>query len=397
MYTRRDFIKASGLASTATLMPAFLSKLDHKNHIGSAKKLIIIQLSGGNDGLNTCIPFRNDNYYRSRPQLGIGKGEVLALNDEMGLNPAMSAFRELYDKGQVSILNSVGYPNPDRSHFRSMDIWHTASNSDEYWDHGWLGRYLDSACSGCASPHKVVEVDDTLSLANKGTRTKGLAMRDPDRLYKATQDPYLQALNNGAGNISEDNDLDFLYKTMTETIQSAAYLHSKVQKYKSRIKYPATKFGREIKLIAELIGSGVETDVFYLSLTGFDTHVRQRGQHDRLLKQYSEGVSALVRDLKQIGVFRDTLIMTFSEFGRRVEENASGGTDHGKANNLFLIGDRLKRTGVINENPDLSQLDDGDLKYKLDFRNVYADVLKNWLEADDTNILKRSFNPVGLL
>ncbi|MEL6853303.1 MAG: twin-arginine translocation pathway signal, partial [Bacteroidota bacterium] len=158
MTSRRDFLKYSSLLSAATLMPGFLCSMEGSQLSANGKKLLIIQLSGGCDGLNTVIPFAQDDYYRARPGLGISAGEVLNLNDQQGLNPALAALRPIYDQGQLTILNSVGYPNPDRSHFRSMDIWHTASNSDEYWSHGWLGRYLDADCAGCADPHKVLEI-----------------------------------------------------------------------------------------------------------------------------------------------------------------------------------------------------------------------------------------------
>ena len=397
---RRDFLKLSSLASAASLTPRFLSGLGQYSLSSQGKKLVVIQLSGGNDGLNTIIPFRNDIYYQARPQLAIEASSVLNLTDELGLNPAMSDFKGLFDKGLVTILNQVGYPNPDRSHFRSMDIWHTASNSDEYWNHGWLGRYLDHSCTGCDKSHRVIEVDETLSLAGKGKTAKAMALTNPQRLYKTVQDSYLQELKKGYAHRSTgsgESELDYLYKTLTETVESAAYVYEKSKTFSSSTPYPTHAFGKQLKQVAELIGSGIETQVFYVSLTGFDTHVNQRRTHDRLLGLYSSALSAFVSDLTQMNRLDETLIMTFSEFGRRVQQNASRGTDHGKANSLFLVGGTLRNPGVFNANIDLKQLDEGDVKYSIDFRQVYATVLKDWLGADDQQILQRKFKRLELV
>lgn len=398
MSSRRDFLKYSSLASAATLMPGFLSSISANSLNSDGKKLVIIQFSGGNDGLNTCIPYRDDGYFRARPSLSIPATEVLPLTDDLALNPAMTGLRSLYDEGLLTILNRVGYPNPDRSHFRSMDIWHSASNTDEYWNTGWLGRYLDADCAGCAKPHKILEFDELLSLAVKGSESKALALQDVNRLSRATQDRYVKSLSEAYETAKHDeSNLDYLYKTMAETVNSAEYLHKKSRIYRSSIDYPQGQLGKQLKLVAELLISGVDTSVFYVSLSGFDTHVRQRGQQDRLLKQYSESVAAFVKDLKQNNRLDETLIMTFSEFGRRVEQNASGGTDHGKANNLFLIGGGLKQAGVFNAAPDLTRLDDGDVPFDIDFRRVYATLLRDWLGADDEAILNRKFKRLKLV
>lgn len=395
---RRKFLKNSSLLSAAPLIPGFLTEMRPYGRTMAEKRLVIIQLSGGNDGLNTVVPFRNDDYYRMRPSLGIPREEVLPLTDDLGLNPAMEGLRHLYDQGWVNVINGVGYPNPNRSHFRSLDIWHTASNADEYWQTGWLGRYLDHACQGCSTSHRVVEVDDTLSLAVKGAGQSALAMKDPEKLFRATQAPFVRDLQEAYGRSGGGKPpLDYLYKTLAATCESAAYLHQQLKKPSHSATYPATELGRELKMIASLMIAGAETRVYYVSLSGFDTHVRQKNQQERLLKQYSEAVHAFVSDLNSQGLFEDTLIMTFSEFGRRVEENASGGTDHGKANNLFLIGSRLKQPGILAGNPDLRRLDEGDLVYQVDFRRIYAELISRWLEADAEAILGRKFDPLRLV
>ena len=394
---RRDFFRNTALASTSLMVPSFLKGFSSKGLLGSrsGKNLVVIQLSGGNDGLNTIVPFRNDFYYQNRPTLGIKKGEVLKISDEQGFNPVMNALRPLYDEGMISIINSVGYPNPDRSHFRSMDIWHTASGSDEYLSSGWIGRYLDNNCDGCSTPYHALEVDDSLSLALKGFDRNGFAMSDPKSLKKTSDNQFLRAISHHRHDHEEN--VAYLYKTMIDTQSSADYLFEQSKVYQSKQDYPKTPFGRDLKQIAELITADTDTKIYYVSLSGFDTHVNQKNQQERLLKQYADGVGAFVKDLKQNRLLDDTLIMTFSEFGRRVSQNGSNGTDHGKANNLFLMGGKLKNPGIYNAAPDLQKLDDGDLVFQIDFRRIYATILENWLDADARQILNGHFDSLNIV
>src|SRR5215203_6391757 len=222
---RREFLQVGSLATALLMVPKFLKAFEGGNMVPAGNKvLVILQLSGGNDGLNTVIPYRNDIYYRSRPKLGIEKSKMLSLTDEAGLHPALTGLKELYDDGSLGILNSVGYPNPDRSHFRSMDIWQSASESDEYLYTGWLGRYLDAQCAGCDKPTQALEIDDVLSMALKGEHVKGLAMKDPRRLYTTANEKYFKEII--ASHKSEDPDqpVEYLYKTMAETVSSADYI-----------------------------------------------------------------------------------------------------------------------------------------------------------------------------
>lgn len=382
------------VTSGSLLVPQFLKAFEKGNlKSPSDRLLIILQLSGGNDGLNTIIPYNNDRYYQLRPTLGIGKEKVLRVSDELGFNPSLQKFQEFYDQGLLTVINNVGYPNPDRSHFRSMDIWQTGSQSNEYLSTGWIGRYLDSNCEGCGS-HTAVEIDDTLSLTLRGETVKGMAIKDPAKLYQATQSSFFNKVSQGH---SDEPTLDYLYKTMAETVSNAAYIYDKSHVTHSTFEYPNTEFAKRLKTISELIQSGIKTTVYYASLSGFDTHVRQAGQQERLLTVYCEAVSALVKDLKASGNFDRTMIMTFSEFGRRVEENASGGTDHGTANNLFLMGGKLKTPGFFNHTPDLQKLDQGDLIYEIDFRQIYSTLLKGWLNSDAQNIINQSFPALALV
>lgn len=390
---RRDFIKRSSLATTSLMIPGFLKAFDTGNFGYNGKVLVVIQLSGGNDGLNTVIPYRNDLYYDMRPGLSISRDEALYLTDDMGLHPSMTGIRELYDQGWLSMINNVGYPNPNRSHFRSMDIWHSASDADEVISTGWLGRYLDAACHNGKPVSTALEVDDSLSLAMKGEEYKALAASHPEKLYKALQN--LGADTTAPAGASDN--LAYLYKTLSETSSGAEYLYRQTRIYRSTAAYPNHSLGQHLKQIAELIISGSHTQVYYCELSGFDTHVAQKGLQGNLLKQYSEAVSVFVNDLKKNGRFSDTVILTFSEFGRRVKQNASGGTDHGTANNVFVMHEKLLKPGILNETPNLSDLDDGDLKHTVDFRRIYAALLEDVLQADPKQILGKNFNPLHLI
>jgi uncharacterized protein (DUF1501 family) len=390
---RRNFIQTTGLASASLMLPKFLKAQEKNAAINSDKILVIVQLTGGNDGLNTVVPFENDLYYNARPNIAIQKKEALKLTNQLGLNPAMIGFRNLFDEGKMCLINNVGYPDPDRSHFRSMDIWHTASNSNEYKTSGWLGRYLDEQCGDCDQPTQVLEIDDTLSLALKGNNVKGLALKDAKRLYGTTIDPFIHQLSKQpvSGDHHHDNAA-YLYKTLAETVSSADYIYKTSKIFQSAATYPNHQFGKSMKTISEFIISGINTKVYYVSLGSFDTHFNQQKRQGVLLQQLSETVEVFMNDIKKNGKADDVLLMTFSEFGRRVQENASNGTDHGTANQIFLFGNSLKKNGIYNAAPNLIDLDDGDLKHSVDFKNVYATLLKKWLNTDEQKILGNKFS-----
>ncbi len=365
------------------MVPSFLhlGKMTTTMKARVGKILVVIQLSGGNDGLNTIIPYEDDQYRRLRPTLGIDKSTLIPINEYLGLNHALGSLQGLFDNGEWSIVNEVGYPNPNRSHFRSMDIWHTGSDSDTYLHSGWLGRYLDSECNGCTDPYHAIEIGDSLSLALRGDNRDGFAMRGPEKLQKITSNPLHTHLARRYEPSGKDDNMDYLYKTMIEVQESAKYLTEKAKIGKSRKHYPNNLFAKGLRQIAELIIADTDAKIYYISLPGFDTHVNQKARQERLLKIYSDSVSVFIKDLKSHGLFNDTAIMTFSEFGRRVEENASRGTDHGAGNTLFLMNGNLKTPGFYNGMPNLSDLDDGDLRYQVDFREIYSNVLEDWLES----------------
>ncbi|HEU4469680.1 MAG TPA: DUF1501 domain-containing protein [Flavisolibacter sp.] len=390
---RRDFLQIGSLATASFMVPKFLKAFESGHAVPPGNKVVIVlQLSGGNDGLNTVIPVRNDIYYRSRPKLGIAREKALSVTDEVGLHPELRAFADAYNDGSLAILNNVGYPNPDRSHFRSMDIWQSGSASDQYINTGWLGRYLDAQCNGCAQPTQALELDDVLSLALKGEDAKGLAFKDPRRLYGTSNEKFFKEVSKNHGDHHDEQPVEYLYKTMAETLSSADYIFKQSRANPSKAEYPNTELGKNLKTIASLIYSDINTKVYYVSLGSFDTHINQEAQQQRLFREMNGAVNAFVKDLKANNRFNDVLFFTFSEFGRRVSQNASGGTDHGTANNMFLLGGGLKEKGVLNALPDLSDLEEGDLKYKVDFKNVYATILDKWLGADDKKILGKKYD-----
>lgn len=387
---RKEFLQIGSLATASLMLPKFLKAFEKNVWVPPGNKvMVVIQFSGGNDGLNTIIPIQNDIYYKSRPTLGIQKSKALQLTDSAGINPVLPFFKELFDEGNLSIMNNVGYPNPDRSHFRSMDIWQSASESNQYISTGWLGRYLDAQCMGCDIPTQALEVDDVLSLALKGEQLKGLALKDPKKLYSTSHEKYFKDIS--SHHEHGEAAADYLYKTLSETMSSADYIYQQSRRHPSSQTYPATELGKNLKTISSLIMSDINTKVYYVSLGSFDTHVNQVNQQNRLFQQLNDAVSAFVKDLKSNNRFEDVAIMTFSEFGRRVAQNASGGTDHGTANNMFFISGGLKKKGLLNEMPNLENLDQGDLEHTVDFKSVYATLLSNWLKADAEKILGKKY------
>ena len=394
---RRKFLKQNVLASSLFFVPSFVKAFENaiKDSLGF-KKLVIVQLSGGNDGLNTIIPYTNDIYYKSRPNLAIAKNDCIKITDELGINKNLAPLKHLYDKGYLSVINNVGYPNPIRSHFRSTDIWHTASDSNQYLNTGWLGRYIDIYGK---KPYSGIELDDSLSLIMKGDVIKGIATKNPTILFNNTKTPYFKKVLDSQSDVHlSEHNLGYLYKTMIEAKSSAKYIFETSKTYNSTVTYPNNPFGKQLKTTAQFINSRVESKVFYVSMGGFDTHVKQEKKQNKLLQTYSEAMDVFVKDLEQKDTFKDTLILTFSEFGRRVQQNAASGTDHGAANNVFIIGKNLKKQGFYNEAPNLINLDEnGDIKYTVDFRTIYATILDTWLEVDDTAILNKSYSKLGFI
>lgn len=388
------------ISGGAAWIPAFLNtKKKQGKH--KEKKLIVIQLNGGNDGLNTIVPYGNDLYYKLRPKLGLKKNKILTINEELGFNFALKEFRKLYDQGQLSIINAVGYPDSNRSHFRSRDIWHSASTSRQNLETGWIGRYLDERTETTGRRHHAIEVDDSLSLAMKGNIYNGLAISHPRRFYRKTHKPFvnklLRKIEKGEHHIHNPSAA-YLYKTLVETNSSANYIREKAKIKSGKIRYARNAISHQLKSIAEFIRSGVDCNIYYADMAGFDTHSKQKNVHENLLELLDKSIGRFVADLKDCDQFKNTLILIISEFGRRAAENNSLGTDHGTANNVFIIGEKFKKAGIYNNPVSLSDLDlNSDLKHSLDFKRIYASILKNWLGADDEKILLGQYETLDFI
>jgi uncharacterized protein (DUF1501 family) len=419
-------------ATTILAAPDDLPRVQQPNG-KDGKILVVVQLSGGNDGLNTIVPYADDAYYRARPALGIAKDKVLKATDYLGFNPQLAPLKNLFDDGKMAIVQGVGYPNPNRSHFRSMDIWHTAQPEKEVVTNGWLGRYFDACCSG-TDPHLGVGIGEQAPLAMKGDKTMPLAfdrpeayryngsdldtynrlnqVKDPAPAAPATQ-PAGQnwALRRDARDArttrnqpaaakvpapSAGDQLEFLTRTAMDAQLSSDRVLRAVRGHNPN-GYPGGSFGNGLKTIAAMIKGGLPTRVYYVSLGGFDTHAGQQGRHDQLMTQFAQGVSAFMADMKAQGNDQRVLVMSFSEFGRRVAQNASAGTDHGAAAPMFLFGNAVANKGIVGRHPSLTDLDSGDLKFGVDFRNVYATVLESWLDAPSKPILGGQFRTLPLI
>jgi len=386
--------------------------------------LVILQMAGGNDGLNTVVPYDNDNYHRARPKIGLSEKQILKLSDEVGLHESLAGFKELYDAGHLSVIQGVGYPNPNRSHFRSTEIWQTATDSEKIEAYGWLGRYFDNACSGCdptvgvnigrqmpqaffAKHPKGVSLDSPANYRFiSGEKTKSGEMSSTEESYRRLNEPENEMAENAGGTVSAISGparapvstLDFLERTALDAQISSDKIRGIASRVENKATYPGSQLGNSLKLVAKLIGGGLPTRVFYVSQGGYDTHTNQTGAHERLLKDLGDAVKAFVEDMKAQDNLSRVLVMTFSEFGRRVAENASSGTDHGAAAPMFVIGNQVK-AGLLGTYPSLAPGDlfQGDLKYRVDFRSVYAAVLEEWLQTKSAPILGKQFAPLRIV
>jgi len=403
---RRDFLAQSSLLGFGASVPTFLgqSALAARTADKPGAKdtiLVVVQLTGGNDGLNTVVPFKNETYYKIRPTLAIKKDEVKKLTDDLGFHPAMDELAKLYtDDSAVCVVQGVGYPNPNQSHFRSMDIWHAASTAENLTD-GWLGRTLKAQP---APAFHLAAGNETSPLALTGApvRVPSVASLDDFKLKTAAAsgaDGVAQkgvitgvADTSGGGN----GLLDFVSRTQMNTYASSEKLAALGKNYTPKVPYPNTALANRLKLAAQLVDGGIGARIFYVALDGFDTHSGQggaTGAHADLWRQVSEGVSAFYRDLAGRGHKERLCIMTFSEFGRRAHENGSKGTDHGSGAPMVLIGGKVK-PGIVGEHPSLTKLEDGNLVHSTDFRRVYAAVLEQWLGVDSKSVLGAQFKPV---
>ena len=394
MNTRRQFLQQSALVSLSPWIPAILP---HSLQAAESKKddriLVVVQLDGGNDGLNTVIPFADENYAKYRRELRVPKQDVLKLNDAVGLHPALTPATELFQDGRLAIVQGVGYPNPNRSHFRSMDIWQHARLSEREHDSiGWLGRAADTVHSTvAAAPDSIYVGEDAIPVALRGRRANAVSIFREDDLTLAN--PFAaQHFGSDADDLS-----GYVTRTLTRSFNVARqFQDAETVANGDSLQYPNSKLADQLRLAARMIKLNGGTRVYYVSQSGYDTHANQSNTHRQLLSEFSEALQVFLNDLRDSQLEDRVVVLAFSEFGRRVQENGSAGTDHGAAGPVFLAGSAVQG-GLVGEHPSLTDLDAGDLKMSIDFRQIYATLLDEWLSIPSINVLDHSFDGLQLI
>jgi len=374
---RRNFLSLTGtFTGGMLLLPDFLHAFGTTpNLIIGEQCVVFIQLNGGNDGLNTFIPFENPLYYEFRKNIALSKDDIIGKNQGMAFHPALKNFADIQQNGDLSVIQNVGYPEPDRSHFRSQEIWQTASDAQEYKAQGWLGRYLDLQCND-HEPTAGINIDSIDNLALKGLEPNSITVKDPNR-FKVKN-------NREAVKLSENPQLDFVRKIANSASEGATEIQKALAKSATANAYPKTELSKNLEWISRLIKGNLNSKVYYTSLGGFDTHDNQLSIHKNKLTDLNDAVYAFYTDLKEAALLQNVTLVVFSEFGRRVKDNGRG-TDHGTAAPMFVIGGQNKGK-IIGNNPNLADLDKGDLKHEIHFRSVYASLLQEKLNFDYAKI-----------
>lgn len=387
------------------------ARLNLQDSAASDRVLVVVQLAGGNDGLNTIVPYGDGNYYGNRPTLGIQPGDLLTINNQLGFHPALSKLKAIYDAGEMAIIQAVGYPQPNRSHFRSMDIWHSA-HPESVVNTGWLGRFLDIALAGEKNPLIALSLTDTLPLSLRADTSVPSVSRlenyqiltdskyPQDRSFKLNTFTKIYTQKQA----EEKYFRDFAQQSGLDAYISSEELKNGIANYSSTVQYPNSAFSRSLQSIAKVMSGNFGTRIYYTSIGGFDTHANQigntvtTGTHAGLWTTICDGIEAFYADLQQLGKADNTIILFWSEFGRRVRENASRGTDHGAAAPMFVVGKAVKG-GIYGDHPSLapSALQDGDVKFSIDFRSVYATILDKWFASDANEILDGNFERIQFL
>lgn len=403
--SRRDFIRAGlyGVGVTAGL-PAMLQNLSiaqAAESLEGAEKhperiMVVVELTGGNDGLNTVVPHGHDAYYRARPSLGIRPNSAIKLNDELGLHPACIGLESLFKDGELAIVNGCGYPDPNLSHFTAMGYWHTAipHGSDEY---GWVGRFADSY-EPEAIDNYIVNIAARQSFAvNSGVHSP-VVFSDPDkfgRIGTEEQQKVFEAF--GRAYETRNASLDFVNQVSRTATTGASMVRNACSEYQTLVDYGSNNdLTTDMKKVAAMIAADLPTRIYYVSLGGFDTHAAQLASHNLLMIYVSDAIRGFMDDMERIGRADDVSLMVFTEFGRRVAENASGGTDHGTATPMFIVGKNLNG-GFYGGHPSLEELDNGNLVMTTDFRSVYATMLREWMGFEGANdVLKGEFDTLGV-
>lgn len=403
---RRKFLQAAfggtAIVSFSGLLPPVLLGASRAAAAGPSRKakiLVVIELGGGNDGLNTVVPYADDEYYRNRFTLAIDRNAVLKVDERIGLHPSLGGFASLLEKGQLGIVQGVGYPEPNRSHFESMDLWHTAHRSNDSPRLGWLGRCIDDApvLSGELSAVHYGEGKQPLALATRSRPVASISSLDQFRLNAGDTRRFANDIRADL-NVKRAGDnalLGFVHESTGVALRTAEQLDKVLGNARLGGRFPQHALGRKLAAISQLIASDLPTSIYYVTHNGFDTHANQREAHASLLAELGSAVQALMADLQEQGNAGRTCVLMFSEFGRRVRENASRGTDHGTAGPVFVAGGSLA-AGPINGHPSLTELEQGDLKFSVDYRTVYSTVLEKWLGIPSGEVLGGDFGTLEL-
>ncbi len=403
--SRRDLIKQGGLIAVGLTAPRWLSTIAEADLLRQGKGnkatgdtiLVVCQLSGGNDALNTVVPYADSLYYQNRPTLGLKDTDVLKLNETTALHPSLKGVHDLYKQGKVAIVQNVGYPKPNRSHFKSMDIWQSASPDDKL-KYGWIGRHFDQKLkTGPTNPVVALGLSTEKPIALMGDKASipcFASLADVQNMIgDADSEKMLREIQ--GNDVMGDSPLRTVQEANKTALDAMSVLTKQLKTFTPKQTYGDDPFGKGFKQIAHLIGASPATRVVYFSAGGFDTHARQTDTHANLLQRFSDAVTAFQTEMEALGKADKVVVLVFSEFGRRVRENASVGTDHGAAGSMFLIGKKVKG-GLYGGTPDLANLADGDLKFKVDFREVYSATLDHWMGGDSEIVLGQKFNPLGI-
>jgi uncharacterized protein (DUF1501 family) len=417
MFNRRQFLKGSlagaSLLAVGNVIPGFLANTARAAEAGKDTILVVLEMTGGNDGLNTVIPYADDLYIKNRPTLKYSKTEVVKVDDSIGINPGMAGFRNLVNDGQVGCVMGVGYPNSDRSHFESMDIWHSCDLTRKTTS-GWIGRSVVDLQDKKGNVPVVQIGANRLPLALQGGSGGVVSINNKqpynldlgnDDKTKTARRKLIEDLAKPAEAAGKDSLLDFVQKRQIQTLATLDRLQDVLKStpmqepyygQTSQQYYAEGKLPQRMSLIARLIQKEFGTRVFYTSIDGFDTHSEQKEPHRLLLAEVADAIERFYQILKEQGHDKRVIVMTYSEFGRRVLENGSKGTDHGSGSSLFVVGPAVKG-GAIGKHPKLDDLDQGDMKHSIDFRQVYATLLDQWLKVDSRAVLSGKFEHIPLL
>jgi uncharacterized protein (DUF1501 family) len=395
--TRRDFLtKGLGMIAVGAALPNFLLRTSLAGPAAAGDRImVVIQMSGGNDTLSSLVPYGHAEYAKLRNVTRIAEQDVIKINNELGLNPKLKGFKELLDQGAFATVPGVGYPNPNYSHFTATDIWHAADPRGRALRSGWIGRAVDYAFKGNPDPQLALAIGSGQApMAIEGREHPGLSFNRPDS-FRYTGDKgdknraaLYHDLNAPASHPLADT-LAFVTQTAVNANTCSESVREKAAAYKTDIEYPKTELGNNLRVIAGLIAGGLSTRIYYTFQAGYDTHSGQRPAHDNLMTHLNDAVFAFQQDLAKQGLAKRVLTFTTSEFGRRVPENGTAGTDHGAGGTTFLFGPGLK-PGIHGAHPSLTDLEGGgggSLKHTVDFRSVYATVLEKWLGISSEPVL----------